>query len=410
MLRAVRSLPTIVLCLFALSLSPGLDDRLRASATNQRTVSSNRGMVSLRWVAGTRPKEFVVEVHGLNSAQLRRISRLGWTQADWQRVLAVHVDRQAAAREAQLPAMAGSYHNDGDVLRFEPRFPLEAGVTYRAVFRPSGFWRRQGVGSAGEPISSIFHAPSLSPTPTTRVKAIYPSAALLPENLLKFYVHFSAAMNRGQVYDHISLIDGAGREIDLPFLEIGEELWDPRMLRLTLIIDPGRIKRGVLPLAEVGAALEEGKSYRLIIGRDLRDSNGKILDGDFEKAFQVGPPDREPPDPASWRISPPASGTREPLLVVFPEPMDQALAQRVIQVTSESGQVVQGEVSLEEGERVWRFVPTAVWPQGNFMLVTQKTIEDLSGNNIGKPFDVDLFEGVDRRLSAESIKLPFRVR
>ena len=34
--------------------------------------------------------------------------------------------------------------------------------------------------------------------------------------------------------------------IELPFLEIDEELWDPAMMRLTLFIDPGRIKRGAV--------------------------------------------------------------------------------------------------------------------------------------------------------------------
>ena len=38
------------------------------------------------------------------------------------------------------------------------------------------------------------------------------------------------------------------------------------------------------------------------------------------------------------------------------------------------------------------------------------TIEDLAGNNIGKSFEVDLFEGVQRRLTNSTVKLPFEVR
>jgi hypothetical protein len=49
------------------------------------------------------------------------------------------------------------------------------------------------------------------------------------------------------------------------------------MMRLTLFIDPGRIKRGVLPLEEVGPALEEGKRYTLMIDRDLKDGTGNPL-------------------------------------------------------------------------------------------------------------------------------------
>ena len=106
---------------------------------------------------------------------------------------------------------------------------------------------------------------------------VYPSADTLPENLLKFYVHFTGPMSRGNIYDHIRLRDESGREVELPFLEIDEELWDATTTRLTLIIDPGRIKRGVRPLEEIGPALEAGKSYTLAIGREWRDGAGNPL-------------------------------------------------------------------------------------------------------------------------------------
>jgi hypothetical protein len=40
----------------------------------------------------------------------------------------------------------------------------------------------------------------------------------------------------------------------------------------------------------------------------------------------------------------------------------------------------------------------------------QTTIEDLAGNNIGKPFEVDLFDGVERQLTHSTVKLPFEIR
>src|SRR5262249_32867051 len=149
-------------------------------------------------------------------------------------------------------------------------------------------------GSGGAPITSVFQAPRRSETPTTRVSQVYPSSDTLPENLLKFYIHFTAPMSRGNIYDHIHLRDESGKEVELPFLEIDEELWDPTMTRLTLFIDPGRIKRGVRPLEEVGPSLEAGKSYTLVIGREWRDGVGNPLKQGFEKAFKVAPPDREP--------------------------------------------------------------------------------------------------------------------
>jgi hypothetical protein len=265
-------------------------------------------------------------------------------------------------------------------------------------------------GSKAAAVTSEFQSPRRSETPATLVSHVYPSADMLPENLLKFYLHFTAPMSRGNIYDHIRLRDESGKEVDLPFLEIDEELWDTTMTRLTLIIDPGRIKRGVRPLEEIGPALEAGKSYTLVIGRELRDGAGITLKEGFQKAFKVASPDREPPDPARWKVQAPKAGARDPLALIFPEPMESALARRLIRVAGSSGEIVKGKVSLEDQERLWTFTPDQVWRRGRYQLLIQTTLEDLAGNNIGKPFEVDLFEGVERRLSTKSVKRSFEIR
>ena len=242
------------------------------------------------------------------------------------------------------------------------------------------------------------------------VRHIYPSADTLPENLLKFYVHFTGPMSRGNIYDHIRLRDENGKDVELPFLEIDEELWDATTTRLTLIIDPGRIKRGVRPLEEIGPALEAGKSYTLAIGREWRDGAGNPLKEGFQKAFKVAPPDREPPDPARWKIEAPRADSRDPLAVVFPEPMDHALSQRLIRVAEDQGGAPPGKVSLEDQERRWTFTPDNVWRRGRYQLIIHTTLEDLAGNNIGKPFEVDLFEGAEQRLSTTTVKLSFEIQ
>jgi hypothetical protein len=90
--------------------------------------------------------------------------------------------------------------------------------------------------------------------------------------------------------------------------------------------------------------------------------------------------------------------------------MDQALAQRLLRVEDESGAPVEGSVLLTDQERRWTFTPGSVWRPGRYQLIIPTTLEDLAGNNIGKPFEVDLFEGVDRRLSTTTVKLPFEIR
>ena len=197
--------------------------------------------------------------------------------------------------------------------------------------------------------------------------------------------------------------------MELPFLEIDEELWNPEMTRLTLFIDPGRIKRGVQPLEEIGPALEEGKRYTLEIDAAWHDNAGLPLRENFRKSFRVGAPDREPPAPATWKIKSPKAGTRDALTVAFPEPMDHALALRVIRVANAAGRLVEGASALSDHEQRWSFTPQKSWTAGQHQLQVQNTIEDLAGNNIGKAFEVDLFEGVQRRFTNTVVKLSFDV-
>jgi hypothetical protein len=64
----------------------------------------------------------------------------------------------------------------------------------------------------------------------------------------------------------------------------------------------------------------------------------------------------------------------------------------------------------KDQERRWTFRPIGPWLKGDYQLVVQTTIEDLAGNNIGKPFDVDIFQGVQRQLTSETVKLLFSIR
>jgi hypothetical protein len=376
---------------------------------DEKTVAS-QDQVSIRWTSDpANPYKVAVEVHGLSEAAIKRLQRSKPALAEWRLLLSVYAIQEWPSDAMHLPPMVGVYRIESSALRFEPQFPLEPGLVYQAVFRPD----RMPGGSNAQPVTSVFRSPRRSATLATMVSHIYPGAGSLPENLLKFYIHFTAPMSRGNIYDHIRLRDESGKDVELPFLEIDEELWDASMTRLTLIIDPGRIKRGVRPLEEIGPALEAGKSYTLVIGREWRDGSGIPLKENFQKTFKVEPPDREPPDPARWKIEAPQAGSRDPLVVAFPEPMDHALAQRLIRVAAEpvgdSRGFVEGTISLEDQERRWIFTPDTVWRRGRYQIIIHTTLEDLAGNNIGKPFEVDLFEGVGRRLSATTVKLPFEI-
>jgi hypothetical protein len=298
------------------------------------------------------------------------------------------------------PPLFGTYRLEGNDLLFRPRFPMEPGVSYRATLT---------LPSLPAPITAELTLPARVVSPTTRVVRVSPTASVLPENLLKFYVEFSAPMGRGEAYEYLSLLDGERKPIDLPFLELGEELWDPTGRRFTILFDPGRIKSGLRPREEAGPVLEEGKSYTLVIGSAWRDAQGAPLIESFRKSFRVGPPDRTPPDPASWSVEPPKPGTRGPLRVRFPEPLDRAMLGRVLGVGAPDGQGLPGQGTAGDDEASWSFIPERPWSAGLYRLLVDRSLEDRAGNTIGRPFEVDVFEKVQRATTLETLALPFRV-
>ncbi len=369
------------------------------TGTDQTQSPSSRYV--LRWEQ--RGKNAIVTVSGIPASVREAVRKESWTQDRWSAILSVVTTRPSELNKGT--PMSGRYSVTDVGFQFTPAFPLQPNVRYYAVFRPAELPQADPVAPVLEPFSLLRR----SPRPTV-VRQIYPTASLLPENLLKFYVHFSGPMNRGGIYRHIRLLGDNGREVDLPFLEIDEELWNPEMTRVTLFIDPGRIKRGVKPLEDIGPALESGKSFTLVISREWRDAAGNPLKQEYRKRFKVGPPDRTAIDPRRWRIQQPRAGTRNPLKADLGEAIDHALGLRLLQVMNQGDKPIAGKASLSEGERRWMFAPSSPWIPGRYSLVAATTLEDLAGNNIGKPFEVDVFKKVQRRLTSETVRLPFRVR
>lgn len=337
----------------------------------------------------------VIAVRGLTTEALRFLERDRMTADTWQAIFPV---RTGAANDA-LPPVVGDYAVEDGRVVFRPRFPLAPGTLYRVRFESN----------AGEPLEAEFDIP-LSDAPATRVVAIYPTTSTVPVNLLKMYVSFSAPMRFGEAYAHVRLLDSEGEVVPDAILEVLEELWDPERRRLTLLFDPGRIKRGLEPNLTLGLPLREGESYMVEIDAGWRDGLGRPLAAGFTKAFSVGHADRTRPNPEEWKVSAPGAGSHDPVDIVFPEPMDRALLDHMIAVVGPSGQVLDGRVEVDSEETAWRFVPSRPWPAGDYTLDIDPNLEDLAGNNLAHLFDVDLSQDV--RLSEEEARarLPFTVR
>ena len=376
---------------------------LASSLAGTAACSSLSDSRSVPAIALTTPQNggpSYVEVSGLSTAALRSLERADLTPEQWASVLRVAVS-------ADAPAMLGEYAVADGAVRFTPLFPFDRGRQYQVRFEPA---RLPGANAyAGGVLEATVGRPASTASPSTVVTRVYPSGDLVPENLLRMYVEFSAPMGRKSGVEYITLLDHSGKEIPGAVLPLDYEFWSPDHTRFTVFFDPGRVKKGILPNLQMGRPLEVGRSVTLVISREWRDEHGLPLKEEFRRALRVGPTDLEPLDTASWRIQSPAAGGRSPVIVTFPEPLDHGLLMRALGVTREK-QEVAGDIAVDHAETRWTFTPRDPWRTGTYQLLALDILEDLAGNQIGRAFEVDNFDTVDKGPNPQSITIPFIVK
>jgi hypothetical protein len=233
--------------------------------------------------------------------------------------------------------------------------------------------------------------PGADDSRTSRVE-IYPTADRLPANTLRLYLVFDRPMSAGESRTHLKLIDADGRQVEGALLHLEEELWDATGRRLTVLFDPGRIKRGLKANLESGAPLIEGRRYRVVIDRRWRDGRGRPLGSDTVKLFEVLAADRTSPIVDEWTLEVPAANTDAPLVVRFPEVLDRALLSSAIAVVDDTGATIPGQIDVTVGERSWSFTPIRAWQPGRYGLRVSTDLEDVAGNSLRRVFDADVAE------------------
>ena len=206
--------------------------------------------------------------------------------------------------------------------------------------------------------------------PQTEVLAIWPSTATIPERLLRISILF--AQPRGAAIDQIFLLDGGGEPIADAFVD--QELWSPDGRILTLLIDPGRVKTGLIAHDEKGPVLTAHSRVSLRVGP-------KII-----REWKVAQGGCRIPNVADWRIKTPRASTREPFEVFFPGPVD-AQSRELIALVGENGRRIDGRATLDEGEEHWSFTPALLWLPGKAELVVHPRFESPCGDEIGEGFE-----------------------
>jgi hypothetical protein len=232
----------------------------------------------------------------------------------------------------------------------------------------------------------VLSLPMPAPTAPTSVTAVYPTGPAVPANLLRMYVEFSGPMGTRPGQDYIKIIGADGAEISNALLPLDTELWSGEHTRFTILFDPGRVKRGILPNRAMGRPLKPGTTFTLTIAAGWPDAHSRPLASDFRKEYRVGPAIEAPLSTTAWQTTAPASASRQPLRVTFPAALDHGLLQRALRVVRGDAAVA-GVISVTGGETEWRFVPDAPWTAGDYAIEVLPVLEDPAGNRIGHAFE-----------------------
>ena len=377
------ALPPLSVLPLALSLPLRADERPSIKLTTVKPGESPAVEVTL-------PKQTVAR---LKTAKL--------TDKEWHPVFRVVVAGGTKEELLARPPMAGSYTLTETGVRFDPQFPLMPGRDYVAILHDI---------PGGKPMLATLSLPRPPPGPRVGIAAVYPSGNRLPENTLRWYIHFTGPVARGDVYRYLKLVRDDGVEVKSPFLELPEELWSPDGTRLTVFFHPGRVKSGLVPRMEEGPILEEGHRYTLTISGKWEDTEGRPIISEVKRTFRAGPPDEEPVDLGLWSLMAPRAGSDSPLIVRLPMQLDHALLGRMVWVVDAAGKKVPGTVTVGGGERVLTFAPAGRWARGDYKLVADTRLEDVCGNRVGRPFEVDELHPITGQIEAKFSERPFTVR
>jgi len=339
-------------------------------------ISSSRALVRV-------PTTGCVCVENLDPELIASLNGLAQRDSLLQRILRVTVVASQLGEGERLPDVVGNYKVLDYAIQFLPLFPFEPGLRYCAKFDP----RPLGGATPADVTTLDFQLPGQVSASRAEVEHVSPSAEVLPENLLRFYVTFSNAMRRGQAEKQICILGPDGRTAPDVLYRPPVELWDRAMRRLTVLLDPGRLKRKVGPNAELGPPLQEGHRYALVVGGAMLDATGRPLQSTYVQDFLAGPPVRTRVEPSQWRITPPRRRTFDRLTLEFPIPLDGALGPTGISVVDDARKRVAGVTGIDGDGRCWTFTPASAWLASEIHLHIDLDLEDVCGNTLRAPFD-----------------------
>jgi hypothetical protein len=331
----------------------------------------------------------------LNSADVKG------DHVEYSELLQVYVGKSGACCTNRRP-ISGRYESDAVVVKFVPTFEFVEGQAYVVRVRQAS--------ESDKPVHTLteFSIQSNVPSAPAQVTNIYPSGTLLPENILRFYIHFSQPMKPHVAHDYIKLLDASGNIDDAAFMRFKQELWSEDRKRLTLLMDPGRLKRNVSTNLRLGPAISKDENYTLVVESGWPAANGDGALKRYEKSFLALGALRKLPNVEYWTIKAPTIGTKSALEIRFDRPFDYQLLQTDLQVVSNSGADIPGEIIVEQNETALRFQPNDNWAEKQIYIIVDSELEDVAGNNFRDLLDHTIETGT-KQIRSTSIAVELRL-
>jgi hypothetical protein len=78
--------------------------------------------------------------------------------------------------------------------------------------------------------------------------------------------------------------------------------------------------------------------------------------------------------------------------------------------SAEASAELAGMIRVIDEETRWTFEPTQPWTAGRYVLAISTQLEDSAGNNVGRPFEVDLNRAPAAPNVSADVRLEFQVR
>lgn len=271
----------------------------------------------------------------------------------------------------------GIYRLKGGLLVYQPAFSLDYDTHYIIEARDS--------------LGRIYKKPYHIARPqygAFRVRDIFPKPRKLPENMLYFHISFTNPIAPKQgIFNKIHLLDARGKRL--------KEVWKKTEIYyeeghgLSLLLHPGRVKRGMLARKVLGPIFREGQSYRLLISAKVRNIYGKPLGRALHKDFIIGPPDYKFVQPR-WSIQfPRKAKTKQNLILTFRESLDHASILKGVKILDEEEKEVVGNWRLhKKNKESYRFEPREKWAKKQYSILFTSLLTDLAGNSLNRLFEI----------------------